>query len=79
MMQVGAGFIVGHIFNAHDQNEDGVLDKEEVAKMPAENREHARIAKADLNNDGVVNNMDILAWPRLAADSNPDEPKSNGK
>jgi Ca2+-binding EF-hand superfamily protein len=61
MMQVGAGFIVGHIFNAHDQNEDGVLDKEEVAKMPAENREHARIAKADLNNDGVIEREELTA------------------
>ena len=61
MMQVGAGFIVGHIFNAHDQNEDGVLDKEEVAKMPAENREHARIAKADLNNDCVIEREELTA------------------
>lgn len=61
MMQVGAGFIVGHIFNAHDHNEDGVLDQEEIEKMPAETREHARITEADLNNDGVVEREELTA------------------
>lgn len=61
MMQVGAGFIVGHIFNAHDQNEDGVLDREEIAKMPAENRKHSRITEADLNNDGLVEREELTA------------------
>ena len=61
MMQVGAGFIVGHIFNAHDKNEDGVLDGEEISTMPAENLEHSRVTEADRNNDGVVDREELIA------------------
>ena len=38
-----------------------MLDREEIAKMPAENRKHSRITEADLNNDGLVEREELTA------------------
>lgn len=61
MTQIGAGFIVGHIFESHDNNDDGVLDKTEISEMSAENLRHSRANTADTNADGVVDRKELTA------------------